>query len=320
MSIWMQWTLEVAPDESEAAAFLLHEAGCSGVHIDDVAVVLDESEDASFVPRARARLTGYADVDALKKSQSEMRTALEAALRESNIEAELEASPLDEADWANQWRENFPPLDIGRFRIVPSWEEQQASSSESIEILLDPGLAFGTGQHPTTRMCLELLGEEMARREPAGASTSTCTLLDVGCGSGILSIAAAKLGAQVTASDLDEWCVSATEENAARNGVRLEVALAAGASWTTRTFDVVLANLMSEVLIALAPDLRARCLAASTCIVSGISIQRAEDVARAMEKAGLEVVERREEEGEVRGDLTEKWVALRLRPTLASAS
>ncbi len=163
-------------------------------------------------------------------------------------------------------------------------------------------------------MCLELVGEEMARREAVGAAASTCSLLDVGCGSGILSIAAAKLGAHVTASDLDEWCVQATAENSARNGVQLEVALAAGASWTARTFDVVLANLMSEVLIALARDLRARCHSSSTCIISGISVQRAEDVAQAMERAGLQVLERREEAGEVRGDLTEKWVAFRLRP------
>lgn len=317
MPNWIQWSLEVPPAQSEVAANLLHESGCSGVQVDDVAVVLDESEDASFVPRPNAHLTGYADLDALGLSQDEMRAALEASLHNAGVSSPLEAAELDEADWATQWRENFPPLDIGRFRIVPSWEPQEPSG-ERIEILLDPGLAFGTGQHPTTRMCLELLGEELSRREypPSTSPPSTCTLLDVGCGSGILSIGAAKLGAQVTASDLDEWCVSATEENAARNSVSLEVALAAGASWTQRHFDVVLANLMSEVLIALAPDLRARCHEASTCIISGISIQRGEDVARAMEKAGLQVLERREEAGEVRGDLTEKWVAFRLQPAL----
>ena len=315
MPNWIQWSLEVPPAQAEIAANLLHEAGCSGVQIDDVAVVLDESEDASFVPRTSAQLTGYADLEALKTSRQEMRAALESSLRNAEIEAPLQDALLDEADWATQWRENFPPLDIGRFRIVPSWEPSE-SQGERIEILLDPGLAFGTGQHPTTRMCLELLGQEMARRESAA---STCSLLDVGCGSGILSIGAAKLGAQVTASDLDEWCVSATEENAARNNVSLEVALAAGAAWTSRTFDVVLANLMSEVLIALAPDLRARCGPASTCIISGISIQRGEDVARAMESAGLQVLERREQAGEVRGDLTEKWLAFRLRPRVAPA-
>lgn len=317
MPNWIQWSLEVPPAQSEIAANLLHEAGCSGVQVDDVAVVLDESEDASFVPRASAVLTGYADLEALNLSPDEMRAALEQSLHGAEITARLEATPLDEADWATQWRENFPPLDIGRFRIVPSWEPQE-SSGQSIEILLDPGLAFGTGQHPTTKMCLELLGQEMALRECSAAST--CTLLDVGCGSGILSIGAAKLGARVTASDLDEWCVSATEENAARNGVTLEVALAAGAAWTARTFDVVLANLMSEVLISLAPDLRARCGLASTCIISGISVQRGEDVAGAMEHAGFEVLERREEAGEVRGDLTERWLAFRLCPRVAGDS
>jgi ribosomal protein L11 methyltransferase len=317
MQKWIQWSLQVAPEHSDAAANLLHEAGCSGVQVDDVAVVLDESEDASFVPRSSAQLTGYADLDALGLSQEEMGAALHSALQDAGIEATPEATPLDDTDWSTQWRENFPPLDIGRFRIVPSWEPQEPSS-ERVEIQLDPGLAFGTGQHPTTKMCLELLGEEFARRD-SQSSASTCTLLDVGCGSGILAIGAAKLGARVTASDLDEWCISATEENAARNGVSLEVALAAGASWTERKFDIVLANLMSEILIGLAPDLHARCQAASTCIISGISIQRGDDVARAMEGAGFQVLERREEAGEVRGDLTEKWVAFRLRP-LAAAS
>jgi ribosomal protein L11 methyltransferase len=313
MSSWIQWSLEVAPEQSEVAALLLHEAGCSGVQVDDVAVVLDESEDASFVPRQAAKLTGYADLGALELSQEEMGAALKSALQSAEIHAEPQASPLDDTDWSTQWRENFPPLDIGRFRIVPSWEPQEPNG-ERIEILLDPGLAFGTGQHPTTKMCLEILGEELARRQDSTSSASTCTLLDVGCGSGILSIGAAKLGAKVTASDLDEWCVSATEENAERNNVTLEVALAAGASWTERTFDIVLANLMSEVLIALAPDLHARCHATSTCVISGISIQRGDDVARAMESVGFQVLERREEAGEVRGDLTEKWVAFLLRP------
>jgi ribosomal protein L11 methyltransferase len=317
MPLWTQWNLEVAPEQSELATLALHEAGCAGVQVDDVEVVLDESEDASFVPRQTARITGYVDLSVPPRSLDSMRAAIESALRQSGVEVEIEGAPIESADWANQWRENFPPLDIGRFRIVPSWEAKPQEESERIEILLDPGLAFGTGQHPTTRMCLELVGEELARRR-ASTSTppaSTCTLLDVGCGSGILSIAAAKMGAEVTASDLDEWCAQATTENAERNNVSLEVALAAGATWTKRTFDIVLANLMSEVLISLAPDLRARCAgAASTCIISGISIPRADDVAGAMERAGFQVLERREQDGEVRGELTERWAAFVLRP------
>jgi ribosomal protein L11 methyltransferase len=339
----MQFSLEVEAAQADLAALVLHEGGCTGTQIDDRELVLDESEDASFSPRSRVRVVGYADLGELQLDAPQLQQQLEAALSEHGIAAELVGEDVDDTDWATQWRENFPPLEIGRFRIVPSWQEQpeaveaEVSQDGLIPIQLDPGLAFGTGQHPTTFLCLQLLGDEIAHRagEIAGASTSGAstseaagTLIDVGCGSGILSIAAAKLARelgwplQVLASDLDEWCVQATQDNARDNGVppgeSFEVALAAGAAWTSRTFDIVVANLMSDLLISLAGDLRARCHPASTCILSGISSPRADDVQRAMEAAGFEAAEKREREGDTRGDYTEKWAAFVLRPRTES--
>jgi ribosomal protein L11 methyltransferase len=303
MSQWNSVRLTVAPEHAEISAQLLLDAGATGTQIDDQKVVIDESEDATFVPSDEAIITGYlAPEIRLEDALPQLQSTLEAA----NITARIEHEPIDDADWSTSWRENFPPLHIGKFLIVPSWETHNTEADDAIVLQLDPGLAFGTGQHPTTHMCLELLGEYL----PQNASP---TLLDVGCGSGILSLAAAKMGARVTASDLDPWCVRATEENAAQNGVQLEVVEAAGADWTAETFDFVIANLMSELLIMLSPQLAARCHSQSTLIVSGISSPRADDVETALHAAGFRTVEKREQDGDTRGDYTERWTAFALR-------
>jgi ribosomal protein L11 methyltransferase len=175
----------------------------------------------------------------------------------------LQIEAVQSHDWANEWRENFPPLEIGRFLIVPSWES--VDESDLIQIQLDPGLAFGTGQHPTTRMCLELLGEVLS-------DGNEIRVLDVGCGSGILSVAAAKLGARVVASDLDPWCVAATKENAVANGVdeRIEVDGRANLDWVAEPFPVVVANLMSDLLIRLAPEISRVTQTGGVLVISGI--------------------------------------------------
>ncbi len=308
MPQWTLFRLETPLDQAENAAQILHDAGCTGTQIDDREIVLDDSEDATFVPRDLAIVSGYLDPDADAETA---RQIIENACAAQQIETALHSEPIDDSDWATNWRENFPPLSIGRFQILPSWEEATPDAN-LIPLRLDPGLAFGTGQHPTTHLCLELIGQYVPN-VVENCSASTCRAFDVGCGSGILSIALAKLGAQVLASDLDEWCVEASEENASENEVEIEVVQATGANWTSEKFDVVVANLMSDLLISLAPQLRARCKPASTCILSGISSQRAEDVKNALFGAGFELIEERERAGETRGDYTESWCALVLR-------
>jgi ribosomal protein L11 methyltransferase len=195
---WQLCRLSSPPEHADAATNWLLEHGCEGVQIEDTAIVFDQSEDATLVPREEVTLTGYRVENPLETPEDLVR-----ALSELPFEADLQIEAVQSHDWANEWRENFPPLEIGRFLIVPSWES--VDESDLIQIQLDPGLAFGTGQHPTTRMCLELLGEVLS-------DGNEIRVLDVGCGSGILSVAAAKLGARVVASDLDPWCVAATKE------------------------------------------------------------------------------------------------------------
>jgi len=308
MDNWTRLSLSTIPDNAETGAQLLLDAGCDGVEIDDCAVIFDESEDATLVPRSTVVLTGYLNSD---EAIDSIRLRLEAALRHAAILANLEVEAIAPQDWSTAWRVNFAPIAIGSFLIVPPWldlEQEAGTGSTQHVIRIDPGLAFGTGQHPTTQMCLELLDEQLR-----STADDKPRVLDVGCGSGILSILAARLGASVVASDLDPWCVRATRDNAALNDVTIPVVQAAGLDWLRAPADLVIANLMSALLVVLAPQLARATRAGGTLIVSGISAPRADEVEAALRDAGFEVLEKREQDGEQRGDFTERWTAFVMR-------
>ena len=194
-------------------------------------------------------------------------------------------------DWADRWRSFHRPMRIGRrLTVRPPWEP--ASGETELDVVIDPGQAFGTGAHPTTRLCLELLLE----LDPGGP------LLDVGCGSGVLAITAAKLGfGPVSALDFDPAAVEATIENASRNGVELaEVRRFDLRSTELPRVGTVLANLTRPLLLTLAARLPQR---VERLIASGLLGEEADQVAAAFGQRGLIVRERREG-GE--------WAALRL--------
>lgn len=293
---WIQWRANVPSEQSEIVAQIMLNAGCEGVQIEDVDIAPD-GEDALISTRALATITGYAG-DAIPHSA--LRETILSGFEHAALDVQLESEYLDARDWSHAWREHFPPLNIGGFWIVPSWEEPDTSWPQERVLRLDPGLAFGTGQHPTTRLCLEFLSEQLPQLENP-------TVLDVGCGSGILSLAAGRLGAQVTGSDNDPWCVRATQENAALNQLKIEVIEAANLDWATHTLDVVVANLMSNLLIQLASELSRLTKFGGLLIVSGISQPRAEEVEAALHAAGFETIERRDAKGETRGDENEKF-------------
>jgi ribosomal protein L11 methyltransferase len=298
---WLQVRAMVALDHAELCAQILLDSGSAGAQIDDTEVLLDESEDATLAAKSHAIVTGYLPTS---QHHDTYELQLREALQQVGIAAQIEIAPLPPQDWEAGWKQNFPPLRIGRFLIAPPWED--VDESEAITIRLDPGLAFGTGQHPTTRMCLELLGEQLQDKQGI-------RVLDVGCGSGILSIAAHKLGATVYASDLDRFCVDATRDNARANDAVAHIVQAAGLSWTTERFDVVVANLMSALLIALAPQLAGATRNGGTLVVSGISAPRADDVEAALQAAGFTTLHKREQDGDQRGDYTERWTAFVMR-------
>ena len=301
---WWECRIQVNLDNAELCSAALLEAGCSGVWVQDSDFV-DDGENAQLENRAEATVTGYLTEPEL--DETACREKVQPSLDEYNIAGHLECEWMPAQDWAESWRENFPPLEARPFIVTAPWHKIETGNA--INICIDPGLAFGTGQHPTTHLCLELLAQQYKSTFPA-------TALDVGCGSGILSIALAKLAAQnnhpieITASDLDPWCVSATSENAQQNNVEIEVIEAAGLDWCKSTFDLVLANLMSDVLIPLAPDLAKVTHSKSTLIVSGISLPRVDGVEAALHQAGFVTREKRIGQGELRDGKIEEWAAL----------
>jgi ribosomal protein L11 methyltransferase len=178
---------------------------------------------------------------------------------------------IAEQDWVSITQAQFPPIQISsRLWVVPSWHAPP--QADAINLLLDPGQAFGTGSHSTTRLCLQWLDEHLA---------SGCAVLDYGCGSGILAIAAAKLGAaRVLGIDIDARAVTTARENAARNGVRAEFLVADTPSDEARhgRFDVCVANILANPLKVLAPLIACATKPGGAIVLSGILHSQADDV------------------------------------------
>ena len=204
---------------------------------------------------------------------------------------------VDEEDWANNWKKYYKPLEIGsRLLVLPSWEEKP--ETDRIVLKLDPSMAFGTGAHHTTRMCLEFLEKTVKAGD---------TMLDLGCGSGILSIAARLLGAvEATAVDIDPIAESIAYENAEMNGIGRDGyhVLIGNVLSDTRLqkkiagqYPVVAANIVTDVIIALAPIARPLVAKGGVFLVSGIIDERADEVVRALNDAGFTAEEHSGAEG-----------------------
>jgi ribosomal protein L11 methyltransferase len=208
---------------------------------------------------------------------------------------ELVAREINEEDWLESWKAQFTPLRIARFLVRPSWSDQPLDP-DAIEIVLDPGMAFGTGLHPTTQQCLEALST--IALEGKG-------VLDVGTGSGILAIAAAKRGASpVVAVDTDAIAVDAARENATRNGVIVPVGEGSAGDVPGR-FEVVIANIVSPVLQQIAPDLVTRLAPNGLLVATGISAPSEAQTRAAFVAAGLKTLVDRTQRDD--------WVGLAMR-------
>ena len=226
-------------------------------------------------------------------------------LKQSDRECEygtlaMETSDIDEQDWANNWKKYFKPFPVGKRLVVkPSWETLKQQDGK-IVLELDPASAFGTGSHATTFLCLTALEDVLERTGPVE------NMLDVGCGSGILGIAAAKLGARhVTAIDIDENAVHIAAQNAAANlpeGVldafvsNLLTDSILVDTTAQRRYDIIAANIVADVLIAMGSRLTQLLCPTGTLIVSGILSSRKEEVAAALVQCGLIVQECREKD------------------------
>ena len=210
-----------------------------------------------------------------------------------HIDAKIEISGVNEEDWANSWKAYYKPIKIGeRIVIVPAWEKYEAAEGEII-VRMDPGMAFGTGTHETTRLVIGLLEKYITGGE---------TVLDVGCGSGILAICAAKLGADnCKAYDIDPVAVKVARENIKDSGlsnVTCDVSdLLKQVDKTAAPYKVICANIVADIIIRMTPDIGAFMDDESVILASGIIVERSEDVIECFEKNGFAVVERAEENG-----------------------
>lgn len=200
--------------------------------------------------------------------------------------ATISLGGVNEEDWANAWKAYYKPLHIGeRMVIVPAWERYEEKPGE-IVVRMDPGMAFGTGSHETTRLVIGLLEKYT---QPA------CRMLDVGCGSGILAICAAKLGAgQCRAYDIDPVAVRVANENIKDSGltnVTCEVSDLLRDVDRSYPYDLITANIVADIIIRMSPDVGALMHDKTVLLVSGIILERSGDVVEALEKNGLKVVE-----------------------------
>ncbi|MEJ2508285.1 MAG: 50S ribosomal protein L11 methyltransferase [Gammaproteobacteria bacterium] len=269
---WLELKVDCTPEEVERLSDALSEAGAAAVTWQDAAdQPLFEPPPGETPLWTRTRVVALFEDDGdIEAAVADVGRILGEPLRDWRVD------PLEDRDWTRAWMDGFQPMRFGeRLWICPSWHNPP--EPEAVNILLDPGLAFGTGTHPTTALCLEWLDAQARAGTLNGAS-----VLDYGCGSGVLAIAAALLGAeQVFAVDNDPQALLATRANAAANGVESRIEVAAPEALPARQFDVLVANILAGPLIELAARFAGLARPGAPFALSGILDSQAEAVSAA---------------------------------------
>lgn len=302
---WLELAVDADLEAVEAVTEIIGRVASGGTTVEPAFELIDDGLAARIDPSRPATVRGYVpagDVTTAEAGAAQVTDAL-GHLGAFGLRpiGELRTRIVRETDWADAWKAYFPVMRVGqRIVIRPTWRRHRRTAGDVV-LALDPGMAFGTGLHPTTRLCLAGLEPLADDGRLAGAR-----VLDVGCGSGILVIAALKLGAaSATGVDTDPIAVEATLANARRNGLTRRLDARVGSLPTgDPPADVVLANLIAGVLVTLAPLLGDELLPGGTLLASGIFIDREDEVRAAIAAAGLTITGRRSE-----GD----WVALEAR-------
>lgn len=304
---WREVAVTVSSEGEEAVADLFYQMGCPGVSIENPELLRNYIESGTWDYHIFGEVTltgtsvikGYlCEDDRIAQRLAHLDEGLQEFLRQfPEWVTQVKGMTVQEEDWATAWKAYFKPIRVGqRFLIKPTWEAVNPSA-EDVILELDPGSAFGTGTHATTALCLEMLEETVKPR---------MKVFDLGTGSGILAIAAAKLGAEVEAIDLDPVAVRVAQENIDLNHVSEQITAKHGdlGSVLSGQADLVVANIIADVILILLPDLKRILKHDGEFLASGIIEHRSEDVEVGMREAGLEVIEKKENSG---------WVLLRAR-------
>lgn len=308
---YKQMNIETLPTGQEAVSNLLVAAGAGGFeivdpedfaeflrtvtphwdYVDDALLALGQTGKTLIKVYAADNAQGAALFSDIEQRLEMLRRAPEHALYGT---LETQVSDLPEEDWQNGWKQYYKPIHIGKLVVAPLWEDYHPAAGETV-MRIDPGMAFGTGAHETTRLCLKALSE---------LSLSGKTILDVGCGSGILSIGGTLLGAAgAFGCDIDEMAVSVARRNAALNHLEDRVSYRVGDLLTVveGKFPVVTANIVADVILELLCDLHRVLAPGGILIASGIIDTRKEELRAAICGAGLKICKIEEERG---------WVAI----------
>ena len=295
----MEWTdIQITvparfADTAEAVATMVSNGG---IYIEDYRDLEQQAWEIAHVdlieqelldkPRDIVKVHMYLAPD---ENPAEILPLFRERLDNSGIEYTLETSGVEQEDWQNAWKKYYHAMDIGsRLAIVPGWEQYE---TDRTVITMDPGMAFGTGTHETTSLCLETLDSLVKGGE---------RVLDIGTGSGILAIAALKLGAAVAEGvDIDPMCVRTAGENAQRNGVQDRFTVLVGdlSDKASGQYNIITANIVAAAILSLAPHVSALMAPGARFIASGIIDTRKDEVLTGLRAAGLEPVEVKEKRG-----------------------